>query len=69
MIVEGINATEPSGGTLGFSADMFWIEDTDIVVVALANVGNMHSELKQSPTSHFYWSILLPAVLKYLDYE
>ncbi len=58
-----------SGGTLGFSANMFWIEDTDIVIVALANVGNMHSELKQSPTSFFYWSILFPAVLKYLDSE
>ncbi len=58
-----------SGGTLGFSAHMFWIENTDIVIVFLANVGNMHSGLKQAPPSLFYKNILFPAVLKYLNFK
>lgn len=58
-----------SGGTLGFSAMMFWVEDTDIVIVSLANVGSMHSGLSRSPVWLFYQEVLVPAVLKYLNYQ
>lgn len=54
-----------AGGTLGFSAMMFWIEDTDIVIVALVNVGSMHSGLMQWPINIFYKEILVPSVIKY----
>lgn len=52
-----------SGGTLGFTAMMYWFEDTGTVVVALANVGGMHSGLRPSPVSLFYRNALLPAVM------
>ncbi len=58
-----------SGGTLGFSAMMFWVEDTDIVIVSLANVGSMHSGLSRSPVRLFYREVLIPAVMKYLNYQ
>ncbi|MEA1887637.1 MAG: serine hydrolase domain-containing protein [Bacteroidota bacterium] len=64
--INGKNIIGHSGGTLGFTAMMFWIEGTDIVVVSLANVGLMHSGLSQSSVGLFYQGILLPAVLKYL---
>jgi len=54
------------GGTLGFSAGMYWLEDTDIVVVMLANVGQMHSELLRSPTGAFFRDVWLPIVMRYL---
>ena len=54
-----------SGGVLGFSAMMFWIEGTDIVVVSLVNAGHMHSGLKRPPSSLFYQSILMPAVFEH----
>ena len=58
-----------SGGTLGFRAMMFWIEDTDIVIVTLANVGSMHSGFSQDPVWLFYQKFLMPAVMKYFDYQ
>jgi hypothetical protein len=45
---------------------MYWLEKTDIVVVLLANVGEMHSDLKPSPVGMFYREVLLPAVLQFL---
>lgn len=55
-----------SGGTLGFTAMMYWLEDTDIVVVLLTNVGRMHSGLNPSPVGMFYREVLLPAVMQFL---
>jgi D-alanyl-D-alanine carboxypeptidase len=55
-----------SGGTLGFTAYMYWIEDTDIIVVMLANVGGMHSGLSPSPVSLFFRQVLLPRIMRYL---
>ena len=55
-----------SGGTLGFSAGMYWLEDTDIVVVLLTNVGQMHSGLQRSPVGWFWRDVWLPAVMRYL---
>lgn len=55
-----------SGGTLGFTAMMYWFENTDIIVVMLTNVGGMHSGLRPSPPDMFYREILLPAVMRYL---
>jgi D-alanyl-D-alanine carboxypeptidase len=54
------------GGTLGFTAGMYWLEDTDIVVVVLANVGGMHSGLPMSPVLMFFREVWLPAVMRYL---
>ncbi len=54
------------GGTLGFTAGMYWLEDTDIVVVLLTNVGQMHSGLRPSPTGWFLREVWLPAVMRYL---
>ena len=53
-----------SGGTLGFTAYMYWLEDTDIIVAVLANVGGMHSGLSTSPVSVFFRQILLPRVVQ-----
>ncbi|MGB2897272.1 MAG: serine hydrolase domain-containing protein [Anaerolineales bacterium] len=55
------------GGTLGFTAKMYWFEETDIVVVLLTNVGEMHSGMNPSPVGMFYREVLLPAVLQFLD--
>jgi D-alanyl-D-alanine carboxypeptidase len=54
------------GGTLGFSAAMYWFENTDIIVVMLTNVGGMHSGLRPSLPGLFYRDVLLPAVMRYL---
>jgi D-alanyl-D-alanine carboxypeptidase len=54
------------GGTLGFTAGMYWLEDTNIVVVMLANVGQMHSGLRMSPVSTFFREVWLPAAMRYL---
>ncbi|MFO8175310.1 MAG: serine hydrolase, partial [Longimicrobiales bacterium] len=55
-----------SGGTLGFTAYMYWLEGTDIIVVLLANVGGMHSALSPSPVSLFFREVWMPAVMRYL---
>ena len=55
------------GGTLGFTAMMYWLETTDIVLVMLANVGAIHSGLKPSPVGMFYEAVLLPAALSALS--
>ena len=55
-----------SGGTLGFTAYMYWLEDTDIIVVMLANVGGMHSGLSPSPVSLFFRQVLLPRMMRTL---
>ncbi len=54
------------GGTLGFSAGMYWFEDTDIVVVTLTNVGQMHSGLLTSPVGLFFREVWMPTVMRYL---
>jgi len=56
-----------SGGTLGFTAYMYWLEDTGTIVVMLANVGGMHSGLSPSPVSLFFRQVWLPAVMRYLE--
>ena len=55
-----------SGGTLGFTAYMYWLEDTDVTLVMLANVGGMHSGLSPSPVSLFFRQVLLPRIMRYL---
>jgi D-alanyl-D-alanine carboxypeptidase len=55
-----------SGGTLGFTAYMYWLENTDIIVVMLANVGGMHSGLSPSPVSLFFRQVMLPRMMRYL---
>ena len=42
------------GGTLGFTAAMYWLENTDVTIVLLTNVGCMHSGLKSLPG----WDVL-----------
>ena len=74
--MQGISRTESfyedyailghGGGTLGFSAGMYWLEDTDIVVAVLTNVGQMHSGLQRSPVGWFWRDVWLPAVMTYL---
>ncbi len=63
----GEKAFGHSGGTLGFTAMMFWLEDSDVSIVLLTNVGRMHSNVNPSPVSLFYKEVLLPAVFKYID--
>jgi D-alanyl-D-alanine carboxypeptidase len=53
-----------SGGTLGFTALMYWFEDTGVTVVLLTNAGGMHSGLNRSPVSLFFKEVLLPAVIR-----
>ena len=57
------------GGTLGYSAAMFWFEKIDLAVVALSNIGTMHSGLRASPAGVFFQSVLLPAVIEALGLE
>ena len=56
-----------SGGTLGFTTAMYWLENTDATIVLLTNVGCMHSGLNPSPVGLFYREVLLPAALQYLE--
>lgn len=55
-----------SGGTLGFTAYMYWFEDDGTIVTFLANVGGMHSGLSPSPVSLFFREVWLGAVMRYL---
>lgn len=55
------------GGTLGYSAAMYWFEEVDLTVVALSNIGSMHSGLRASPAGVFFQHVLLPAVVLALD--
>jgi D-alanyl-D-alanine carboxypeptidase len=64
---QGTPAFGHSGGTLGFTAYMYWLEGTDVIVVMLTNVGGMHSALSPSPVSLFFRQVWLPAVMRYLD--
>lgn len=74
--LQGISRTEQyyegharlghGGGTLGFSAAMYWFENTDVVMVLLANVGAMHSGLMMSPVGNFMSRLWLPEVMRYL---
>jgi D-alanyl-D-alanine carboxypeptidase len=63
---QGYTILGHGGGTLGFTAGMYWLEDTDIVVVMLANVGGMHSGLQRSPIGWFLRDVWLRAVVRYL---
>lgn len=56
-----------SGGTLGFTAYMYWLEGTETTLVLLANVGGMHSGLSPSPVGLFFREVWVPAVMRYLD--
>jgi len=56
-----------SGGTLGFTARMTWLEEPGIILIMLVNVGGMHSALSPSPVSLFYDQVLLPAVMRYME--
>jgi D-alanyl-D-alanine carboxypeptidase len=56
-----------SGGTLGFTAYMYWLEDMDLTVVMLANIGGMHSGLSPSPVSLFFRRVWLPAVMRFRE--
>ncbi|MFO7892401.1 MAG: serine hydrolase domain-containing protein [Longimicrobiales bacterium] len=62
----GLDAYGHSGGTLGFTAYMYWLADTDIIVVMLTNIGGMHSGLSPSPPGLFFRQVWLPAVMRYL---
>lgn len=53
------------GSTLGFSAGMYWVEDTNIAVVLLANVGQVHTDFLKYPLGYFFRHVWLPAVMKY----
>ena len=64
--VGGYTVMGHGGATLGFSATMYWLEDTDIVVVFLANVGQMHSDFLQSPINLFFRNVWMPTVLRSL---
>ena len=63
---QGYSTIGHSGGTLGFSANMLWVEGTDVIIVMLVNIGGMHSGLAPSPTSLFFNQVLLPAVMRYM---
>lgn len=63
---DGEKAFGHSGGTLGFTAMMFWLEESDLTIVLLTNVGRMHSDVNPSPVSLFYQEVLIPAVMKYI---
>jgi D-alanyl-D-alanine carboxypeptidase len=64
---QDLTAYGHSGGTLGFTAYMYWLEGTDIIIVLLANVGGMHSGLSPSPVSLFFRQVWLPTVMRYLE--
>lgn len=64
---EGHAALGHSGGTLGFTAMMYWLEDSGTIVVMLTNVGGMHSGLSPGPVGMYYRQVLLPAVMRWLD--
>jgi D-alanyl-D-alanine carboxypeptidase len=55
-----------SGGVLGFSAAMYWLEGTDVAVALLANVGRMHTEVENPIAGLFLREVWLPAVMRYL---
>jgi len=64
--VDGYTIIGHGGATLGFSAAMYWLEDTDIVVILMVNVGQMHSGLTKSPIGIFLRDVWLPTVMTYL---
>jgi len=45
---------------------MYWLEDTGIILVMLANVGGIHSGLSPSPVSLFFRQVLLPRVMRFV---
>ncbi len=66
LYYEGHARLGHGGGTLGFSAAMYWFENTDVVMVLLTNVGAMHSGLMMSPVGNFMSRLWLPEVMRYL---
>ncbi len=56
-----------SGGTLGFSTRMHWLEGIDLILVMMTNVGTMHSGFAVSPPGLFYERVLFPAVMAYVE--
>lgn len=56
-----------SGGTLGFSTRMHWLEGIDLILVVMTNIGGMHSGFTVSPTGLFYERVILPAAVAYAE--
>lgn len=56
-----------SGGTLGFSTMMHWLEGIDLIVVVMTNIGGMHSGLTASALGLFNERVLLPAAIQYAE--
>ena len=56
-----------SGGTLGFSTRMHWLEGIDLILVVMTNIGTMHSGFTASPPGLFYERVLLPAAVAYAE--
>jgi D-alanyl-D-alanine carboxypeptidase len=56
-----------SGGTLGFTAYMYFLEDTDVIITMVTNVGGMHSGLSPSPVSLFFREVFLPRAMRWLE--
>jgi D-alanyl-D-alanine carboxypeptidase len=56
-----------SGGTLGFSTMLHWLEGADLILVVMTNIGTMHSGLTVSPLGLLYERALLPAALRYAE--
>jgi len=52
------------GGTLGFTCQMVWFDQPDLIIAMLTNVGCIHSGLKPSPVGMFFNQILLPAAME-----
>jgi len=45
---------------------MYCLEDTDIVVILIVNVGQTHNGLTKSPIGMFFRDVWLPTVVTYL---
>lgn len=58
-----------AGGTLGYSAAMYWFEEIDLTVAALSNIGSMHSGLYAPPARVFFQHVLLPAVMSVTTFQ
>ena len=57
------------GLTLGFSSNMVYLEDSDVIVTCATNVGSMHSGFPEgrSPWNLFVSQVLMPAVKEYIS--
>ena len=46
---------------------MYFLEDTDVIVTMVTNVGGMHSGLSPSPVSLFFRQVFLPRAMRWLE--